>query len=57
MERTAVYEMEVSGIKAEMVVDYDVDGCTITVRVDGKKLTENTLTPLEMEALRRFYTE
>jgi hypothetical protein len=57
MDRTAVYETEVHGIKAEMVIDYDMDGCNILVKVDGKKLTESSLTPVEMEALRRFFTE
>jgi hypothetical protein len=29
----------------------------ITVKIGGKKLTESTLGPLEIEALKRFFTE
>lgn len=61
MERTAVYEIELSGMKAEVIIDSridcDLNGMDITVKIGGKKLTESTLGPLELEALKRFFTE
>ena len=57
MERTAVYEVEVSGMKAEVVIEATDSGAEITVKIGGKKLTDASLGLAEMEALRRFFTE
>lgn len=57
MERVAVYEVEVQGIKAEVVVDQADSGITVLVKVGGKKLIESNLGNAEIEALRRFFTE
>lgn len=57
MERFAVYQIEQSGINAEVVVGQSESGITIVVKVGGKKLVESNLGNAEIEALRRFFTE
>jgi len=57
MERTAVYQIEVSGMNVEVVIEQTGSGADITVSIGGKKLTESSLGPAEMEALRQFFTE
>jgi hypothetical protein len=57
MDRTAVYQIEVSGMNAEVVIDTTDGGADIIVSIGGKKLTESSLGPAEMEALRRFFIE